>query len=159
MIQIPKIKRDGNLLTRLIPMILVGADKKFDRKSSLYLRLFVRLVDKSFNEYAEAREYLQEEIKTKDKLAYRFIIINHLENCLNALNRVTKIFDVVLNGLILDKKIDGQKIKKVYKIDINIFDFIDEKTMENIKKYKVSKIRNRIEHIDEDIYKDKFKKG
>lgn len=146
--QIPAINRDGSLITRLIPVILVGADKGLDRESKLYISLLVRLIDKAFTEYMEAKEYIEEELKIDDKLAYRFHIINHLENCLNAISRAVKVFNVIV----------GKKYKeKTMKKNFNILNFVSQKTIKEVKKFKVSDIRNRVEHIEEDIYFNKFK--
>jgi hypothetical protein len=86
--QIPTINRDAPLVTRLLPIVIGGFDLILDKKSQLYFRLLCRLVDKSFKEYSIAKEHIDEEIKTKDKLAYRFSIIDHLENCINAIHNI-----------------------------------------------------------------------
>jgi hypothetical protein len=150
-IQIPVVSRNGSLVRRLLPVVLCGFDGVLDKESGLYLRLLVRLVDKSFDEYMIAREYLIEEIKTKDKLAHRFNIVSHLENCLNAINRAIKIVEVLTEGVVVNKR----RLIKEY----NILKFVSAKTLEGIKQYQVSSVRNRVEHIDEDIYKEEFKMG
>lgn len=148
--QIPTINRDGKLVTRLLPVVLVGFDHVLDKESRLYIRLLVRLVDKSFNEYMTAREYIIEETKTQDKLAHRFNIIGYLENSINAISRAIKIFEIIIYG----KKIKDSNEKRKF----NILNFVNSKTLKKIKKQNVSKIRNRIEHIDEDIFDNKFKR-
>jgi hypothetical protein len=140
--KIPKPNRDGSLLSRLFPIIIAGFDNVFpDQESKLYIRLLVRLIDKANNEYENARHMIEEEIKSGDKLVNRFNIINHLENCINALNRAMKIINCIIlsNGVGLNTFINDKNLIKV------------------IKKYSTSSLRNRIEHIDEDIYNKKFK--
>jgi hypothetical protein len=136
--------------------MLGGFDKSLDKKSKLYISILVRLIDKSFSEYLSVKEYVDEEIKTGDKFAYRFAIINHLENCVNAINRMISIFDIIVNGLkVKDEKNNYRFIKK----DIKISQFLREETVAKINRFPVSSIRNRIEHINEDIFSDKFVKN
>ena len=146
-VRIPSINRNGKLVSRLMVVVLGGFDGVLDKESRLYLRLLGRLVDKSFDEYTIAKKCIDEEIKEKDKLTYRFAVINHLENCLNAINRVSKIFWILAFG--------HEKVKK----NFNILNFISKESIKKLKKYKVSTIRNRVEHIDEDIYENKFESG
>jgi hypothetical protein len=146
-VRIPSINRNGKLVSRLMVVVLGGFDGVLDKESRLYLRLLGRLVDKSYDEYTIAKECIDEEIKEKDKLEYRFAIINHLENCLNAINRVSEIFRILVFG--------NKNVKK----NFNILNFISKESIKKLKKYKVSTIRNRVEHIDEDIYENKFESG
>ncbi len=55
--------------------------------------MLCRLIDKAFEEYNAARQYIEEEIKSGNKLEFMFAIINHLENCINATNRTAKTFE------------------------------------------------------------------
>ena len=71
-IKLPQVQRDGNLISRLLAIVIVGFDLVLDEKSRLYLRLLTRLIDKSYDEYDLARTCLIEEIKTGDKLALKF---------------------------------------------------------------------------------------
>lgn len=139
---LPIVKRDAQLKKRLIPVVLIGFDEVLGKKGRLYFRLLCRLVDKSFDEYLIARDYILEEIKTYDKLAYRFAIIDHLENCINAINRAIKAFNSSI-------KADESHIKK----------FVSKNTIEKIEKLNVSNIRNMVEHIDKEILENKFETG
>jgi len=141
-IKIPIINRNTQLTKRLILIVIIGCDEVLGKNGKLYFRLLCRLVDKSFDEYLMARKFISEEIRTKDKLAYRFIVINHLENCINALNRVIKVFNSSI------------KTNESY-----LRNFVSKDMITKIKKLNVSPIRNRVEHIDEDIYKNEFKTG
>lgn len=152
-IEIPEIKRDGKLLNRLFPVILGGFDQVMDKESQLYLRLLARLVDKAYSEYSIARAYLLEEIKENDKLAYRIEIINHFENCISAINRASKIMYILANGW-SHKNNDGTKT--IIKKDLDIYKLVRKDTREKIAAKSVSVVRNRVEHIDEDVYLNKF---
>lgn len=137
---IPSPSRKCKLINQLMVIVLGGFDSVLDKNGRLYLRLLCRLVDKAFNEYLLAREYLLEELKSKDKLAYRLSIIDHLENCFNALNRAISVFN-------FSKK------------NSTIGSIVSRDTKRKINKLNISQIRNTIEHIDKDIKKGLWKKG
>lgn len=137
---IPIPNRDTKLVIRLMPVVLCGSDNVLDKKGQLYLRLLCRLVDKAFDEYLSAREYLLEELRSKDKLAYRFTIIGHLENCINALHRAISVFSFS-------------------KSHSEIGRFISRNTKRKIQRLNISDIRDAIEHIDKDIQKGLLQKG
>ena len=158
-IKIPLPQRNGSLVSRFVPIILIGADTILDKKSRLYIRLLVRLIDKAFLEYKNATELIEEELKTNDKFANRFNIINHLENSVSAISRSIKILDIIINGKIIKKNINGSTVNQKIKNNIVILNFLSVSSIKKINNYKTSSIRNRIEHIDEDIYFNKFKKN
>jgi len=149
--KIPSINRDGPLLNRLAVKAIAGFDSVLDKKSRLYLRLLARLTDKAFNEYGNARNCLLEEIETKDRLMWRFEIINHFENCINAVNRAGKVLDIIKNGISFKKR----KVSK----SLDIKKLINKATLSHVLTSDLSFIRNRVEHIDEDIYTNVFKNG
>ncbi len=124
--KMPEIKVDKRVIVPFTLMSLVGS---FDKKSAKYFSIIARLIDKARNEYMETRLYVIEATDhknvNKDPLTYAVEIINHSENCINALARIYKIFNY---------------INKNYQPTSNI---------------KVNSIRNRIEHMDEDIYENK----
>lgn len=151
--KIPTISRDASLIKRLMPIVSIGMDGALDKGSHLYLRLLCRLIDNAYDEYNIARDYINHEIEVEDMLMHKFQIINHLENCLNAINRVIKIFDILINGVYVGKCDKRMLVKNSF----NILSFFSEETIEKIKKRPVSKVRNRIEHINEDVYLDKVK--
>ncbi|OGH12628.1 MAG: hypothetical protein A2776_00645 [Candidatus Levybacteria bacterium RIFCSPHIGHO2_01_FULL_40_10] len=154
-IKLPQVQRDGNLISRLLAIVIVGFDLVLDEKSRLYLRLLTRLIDKSYDEYDLARTCLIEEIKTGDKLALRFEIINHFENCIGAASRVSKLINLTLNGVSIQKKA-GDKI--IHKEKLDIIKLFDQLQLKTLMSKNLSDVRNRVEHIDEDIYTDKFSK-
>jgi len=152
MVEIPDVKVKHSLSSCLFPVILVAGTEILDKDSKFYIYLLVRLTDKSREEFMLAREYINKEQRSGDKLAHRFQIINHLENCINAISRSIKIFDVIHNGKKEEKKLFINN-------NIKLLDHVSKKTITKIKRYKTSKIRNRIEHIEEDIYTNKFVTG
>lgn len=143
--QIPAINKESPLIKRLIMPALVGFDEVLGNNGKLYLRLLVRLVDKSVSEYNIAKEYLDQEIKNGNKLDYGFIIINHLENCINAINRVAKTFQSSMK--VSNKIKDNDKLSK----------YLSKESIENIEKFNTASIRNKVEHIDDDIQKGEFR--
>ncbi len=149
--KIPQVSRDGNLISRLLPIIIVGSDRILGNESCLYLRLLTRLVDKAFDEYTTVANYLTKEIEINDKLTFRLEIINHLENCINAISRVSKILNILKIGIIRDKLL----IKK----NIDLTKLIDQKLLRKLRGSNIVSVRNRVEHIDEDIYLGELKQG
>ena len=148
---IPKLNAKGDLYKPLMANILCGLYNVLGKEGKAYYHLFCRLIDKSVYEYNLAQDYILEEIKTEDRLAYVFSIINHLENCINAISRADKVLDIISNGI--HKK--GKKIKKKQEI----LKFIDKKNIEKLETVGLKNIRNRIEHIDEDVFENKMKGG
>lgn len=141
-LKIPEINRDGPLLNRLLVVVIGGFDGDLDNESKLYLRLLCRLVDKCFDDYVLVKELIDKEIKIDDKLAFRFQIINHLENCINSIARVSGVI------FYLQKKSDFKLLKS-----------IDKGLMEVINLSFSRKLRGMVEHIHKDIYEGKFKEG
>jgi hypothetical protein len=91
--KIPSPTKNVPLTKKLMQIVLIGVDQKYlDREGQLYLRLLCRLIDKAIDEYSLAKESAEQEIKVGNKLEYGFSIINHLENCINALNRAGEAF-------------------------------------------------------------------
>ena len=116
---------------------LAGFDKKHAKQTIACLSVISRLVDKAKYEYSIARETVIEE-EQENKLTYDEImkrgsgqymytcpIINHLENCINALSRIFKLLKL------LPKE----------------YNFTHQK--------KIVDIRNAIEHMDERITSSK----
>jgi hypothetical protein len=85
------------LQRRLLPVLMGGFERDLDDKEKMYLRNFVRLVDKSINEYNEARNAIIKEIQETQSL-YVFEFADHIENCINAFNRLLKQLDRIKSG-------------------------------------------------------------
>jgi hypothetical protein len=136
--QIPAISRNISLLTRLVPTALCEFDSVLDKNGKLYFRLLCRLTDEAYDEFNSARDFIIKEFETQNKLNYRFYIINHVETSLNAINRAARTF------------------KASMKDNSNVLKYMSTESFEKIKNFDTSTVRNRIEHIDEDIQEGKF---
>jgi hypothetical protein len=89
---------------------LVGLIQKKSPEINKFSTISARLIDKAKNEYILAREKIieeekegkltHEEIENRDKGQYFFtcLIIDHLENCLNAISRIYKLFRLLPSG-------------------------------------------------------------
>ena len=143
--QIPAISRHISLIRRLAFMALFGFDAVLDKNGRLYFRLLCRLIDEAYDEYNSARDLIIKEFETQDQrlyyeriLNYRFDIINHLETCLNAINRAARTF------------------KTLMKDNSNLLKYMSKESIEKINNFDTSSVRNRVEHIDDDIQEGKF---
>jgi hypothetical protein len=129
---IPVPNRDRKLFYKLIIPAIGGLDqKRLDKSGQLYLRVLCRLTDKAFEEYMIAKESMDAEIKCGNKLDYGFSIINHLENCINAVNRTTKTFEHAETK--------------------GIFQLMSNNLQNKVKAASVSGVRNKMEHIEQYI--------
>lgn len=150
---IPAVFRDGKLTSRLLVVVLGGFDSQMDETSRLFLRQLTRLCDKSYTEYMSAREYLQEEIRNHDVLMYRFLIVSHFENCINALGRSCKLLMCLKNGLVtLEERRKNVQNPKILKKDFDIYKLMDKEAVNSLINSEILSVRNRLEHIDEDIF-------
>jgi hypothetical protein len=145
--KMPDLSKLPQLTNRLMVQALVG-EPGITPKVSLYRKNFVRLIDKAIIEYREARQVILEQIGEAKRPAKemekngRYINVfgftNHIENCINALCRVSKL----LNRIKTEKgspKLPRDLRKTVEKDSLNI-----------------NEIRNKVEHIDELIHNDEL---
>ncbi|MCK5211906.1 hypothetical protein KAJ89_04350 [Candidatus Parcubacteria bacterium] len=100
--------------------LLTGKYKNIDPKMEKYITVLVRLVDKAIYEYKMTREAVLDEVKEnglsykqiikrgKGQLLHTTVIINHLENCINAIARCNKILKRITN-----KHTSSSEIQKV----------------------------------------------
>jgi hypothetical protein len=135
----PNLKSSGDLHKRLMVHIIGGFWNVLNKESKNYFHLLLILIDKSVYEYNYFYGFVCEDIKNDDPLSNRLRIVWHLENCINAIGRVSKVLGKIINGF------KGQK--KTEDIAVLINKSVDEKIGG-----KIASIRNRIEHIDEDIF-------
>ncbi len=139
-------------LSRLFPLLLTSVlmgDPDLTWKGGLHRKNFLRLVDKAIYEYEKAREVLialvKNEKRNKEEFHQEhkatlflsdFPLVDHLENCLNAIVRLHKIIDRIKRGP------DSEKIPKLAR-----------RIVQKSKK-QFQDIRNVIEHMDELIHFD-----
>jgi hypothetical protein len=77
----------------LLAIVFCQSDANFDSKTSMFRKLFIRLVDKALDEYMEARNCLSAQIeeasRSADKIAqtgryiYMFKFTDNMENCIS----------------------------------------------------------------------------
>ncbi|MCK5061095.1 hypothetical protein KAR28_00935 [Candidatus Parcubacteria bacterium] len=139
---IPDINRKPKVIACYLAGSLAGSGVGMDKKIELSRKNLVRLIDKAIYEYKMARETIIEEFSSKENgVIYIHIIINHFENCLNSIHRVFNLYESIKrnqNGPYIDRSL--KKLTKVHK-DV------------------VRKIRNMVEHIDDDIQNDRIQNG
>lgn len=134
-----------------------------------FVKRLVMLVDKVIYEYEMARvAILSEENQKLDKKSYLYFpsISNHIENCIVTLVIIFKLLDTMdqvflknaLSQIELILSIKGSSKDKINEIKIT-FSKMEQfkKTMvklnSEINKKNITKIRNSISHIDEEILK------
>lgn len=117
---------------------LVGEDKKRTTELKKYVTVVARLIDKAKNEYLMAREAViaeedegnlsyDEIIKRGEgQFLYTCTIINHFENCINAISRIYKILKC------MPKKYNFNHQRKITDIR-NAIEHMDERILNNIE--------------------------
>lgn len=126
-----------SLVARLIPLMLGGFIKVLDKRGQAYFILLCRLIDQADHTYLELVKVIAQEQKSGDRLANILEVTNHIENLINLLSRITKIY----SRLVSSNKISN----------IQTYIDIDPRNLSELESKKVIDVRNRIEHIDEDI--------
>lgn len=88
---------------------IIGASQSRTRKEDNLLKVAARLIDKARFEYLCTREAIQEEVdegllsyeqiekRGQGQFIYTPVIINHLENCINAISRIHKLLQLNTN--------------------------------------------------------------
>jgi len=146
----PDLSGLSRLVPRLIVQLLVG-ERGLSRKISLYRKNFIRLVDKALLEYHEAREAIlaqiaemnrsSEEMSRGDGRIYFLAFTNHIETCINAVRRLYRLLERIKS----EKQLP--ELPKELRRQVE--------TVEGT----IGKIRNAIEHMDEQILKDEIAVG
>lgn len=133
--QIAKLQERPGAVSCYLVKTLVGGYLYTSREHERLLPVLVRLLDKASDEYTTTRELILAEIREQNitpeqlkaqnnKQYFHFIkVIDHLENCINAINRASNI--------LLTLKAAEFK------------DFLNGSILKNI--------RDKIEHIDNDV--------
>jgi hypothetical protein len=137
-LNIPKPVMRSRLIIRMMVVSMGGFDAYMDQRSRSYIRILCRLIDKCYREYEEVSSRLRLQAESGDKLAHWEQISDHLENFINALARAACIFQQVSND-------NSSYIRKLLDTDALAF----------LSGAESRKVRNRIEHLDEDIQQDK----
>jgi hypothetical protein len=134
----------------LIPQLLVGEGED-NPKISQYRRNFIRLTDKAISEYHEVRDLLTADVRETNATTkelkktglhfYMVAIVNHIENCINAISRLYKLLVRINSGK--ESEVFPRQLFKLL----------------NTKYDMVKSLRDSIEHIDEQIQSDEITTG
>ncbi len=145
--KMPDLSHLEKLSNRLV-LELMNGEPGITKKFSLYRRIFIRLIEKALIEYEQTREVILDQIAEANRPAKEmertgryvdlFGFTNHMENCINAIRRM----------YILLERIKTEQASP--SIPREIRKFVESKDKE------ISELRNKVEHIDEIIIKDKL---
>ena len=96
-----KLEQLQGVLT--LRVVFTQADAKIGRKTALFRRVFIRLMDKSIAEYLEARTALNsqvqeskrppKEMQETGRIIYMFSFSDHMENCINSVRRLLRLLE------------------------------------------------------------------
>lgn len=141
--KMPDLSTLEPLWTRLVPLLLVGAPG-LSKSTGLYLREYVRLVEKALREYCEARNAILEVVaeindkgetpKQNARLAFVFLFADHMETCIDAIRRIYHL----MNGIVRIKEDSTLVPKELRKLVLTDYE-------------PIRGIRDTIQHLDEDI--------
>jgi hypothetical protein len=141
--KMPDLSTLEPLWTRLVPLLLIG-EPGLGKNTGLYLREYIRLVEKALHEYDEARNAILNvvaEITDKGKrskqsarLAFVFLFADHMETCIDAIRRIYRLMD----GIIRTKEDSTLVPKELRRLVLTNRD-------------SITGIRDTIQHLDEDI--------
>ena len=138
---------DSPLIGRLIVQLLVG-EPGLSRKTSLYRKNYIRLVDKALREYHEARELILAQIAEANRSAeemsrdgrhiYLILFTDHIETCINAVSRLFRLFE----------RIKSERKSPAFPREL--------RRLLETQGESVAKVRNTVEHMDERIRNDEI---
>lgn len=132
--------------TLTLNVVFSQGDRDICRRTALNRRVYIRLLDKTMDEYREARELIvaqiaegqrsAEEMTSNGRYIYMFKFVDHMENCISTVRRILRFLDILKGnqgGLVFSRTVKNH-IKSM-KTDI-----ID--------------VRDTVEHMDERIQHD-----
>ncbi len=132
--------------TLILNLVFAQGDRDISRRTALNRRLYIRLLDKSVDEYNEARELIVAQIAegqrssaemTKDGMhIYMFKFVDHMENCISSVRRILRFLDIIKGNQ------DGLTFSRTVR-----------KHIESLTSSIVD-VRNTLEHMDEKIQND-----
>lgn len=141
---------DFPLIGRLIVQLLVG-ERGLSRKTGLYRRNFIRLVDKALREYHEARKIIlaqiaeanrsTEEMSRDGRHIYIVAFTDYIEDCVNAVQRLYKLLE----------RFKSEKESPVLPREL--------RRLVETKMKSIVDIRDAVEHIDERIQNGEIDTG
>lgn len=132
--------------TLILNLVFSQGDRDISRRTRLNRRLYIRLLDKTMDEYKEARELIvaqitegqrsEEEMTRNGRYIYMFKFVDHMENCISTVRRILRFLDILKGNQ------DGLAFPQTVKNHI--------KSM----KTDIIDVRDTVEHMDERIQKD-----
>jgi len=109
--KMPDLSHLESLIPGFMTAIIGFNGELLTEKERLYVRVFVRLVDKAINEYITVRNYIikqVEDMKHQGGNLYYFGIVNHMDTCINTTRRLFNILESIKRqhgGLTIDSDI------------------------------------------------------
>ncbi len=135
----------------LLNLVFARIDENMERKTAVYRKIFIRLIDKTLDEYNEARSLIveqiiegkrpDEEMKEKVRVLYMLKFVDHMENCIGTLRRILRLLD----------KLKGNR-------DGLVFPRTIRRKIESLSTPLVE-LRNTIEHVEKAIQKDEIQES
>jgi len=139
------------LLGTLIVQELLRAESGLSKKTLLYRRHFIRILDKALEEYGKAREAILDQIAERKRppeemakvglIIYMFAFTDHIDTCINAVARLYKLLD----------RIKSEPESPIFPREI--------RRLVETRSKPITNIRNAVEHIDELIRNDEVAPG
>jgi hypothetical protein len=146
--KMPDLSDFPPLLSDLFFQEAFGNKSGLSKKTQLYRRNLIRLLDKALREYKGARKAILDQItesnrppremKKQGRFIYTFLFVDHIETCINAAARSYKLLD----------RIKTEKESPEVPREL--------RRLVETKSKSIESIRNAIEHIDQLIQKDKI---
>ncbi len=142
----------GKLLpSELLNLVFAQSDKNIERKTALYRKIYIRLLDKALDEYEESRNLIvtqikegkrsEQEMTENGRFIYMFKFVDQMENCITTVRRILRLLDRL--------KRNAQRLS---------FTQIILKQIESLTTPLVG-LRNTVEHIEKEIKKDGIQKN
>ena len=132
--------------TLMLNLVFAQGDKDISRRTALNRRVYIRLLDKTVDEYKEARELIvaqiaegqrsAEEMTQNGRHIYMFKFVDHMENCISTIRRILRFLDVLKGNQ------DGLAFPRIVR-----------KHIESLTT-PIIDVRNTVEHMDERIQND-----
>jgi len=132
--------------TLILNLVFAQGDKEISRRTALNRRLYIRLLDKTVDEYKEARELIvaqiaegqrnAEEMMRNERYLYMLKFVDHMENCISSVRRILRFLDNLKGNQ------DGLGFSRTVR-----------KHIESLTT-PIIDVRNIIEHMDERIQND-----
>jgi hypothetical protein len=103
----------------------------------------IRLVDKTLLEYEQAREYLQRYVDSHNKTSLFMRCVDHMENCVDSLNRVFLHLDGLRTSLHREQSHTSEPLPQINREDLP----------STTNRKRINDIRDAIQHMDDRISK------